>query len=142
MKKTAIMILSLLLVPAYVFAEKDFGVNVPEWSDFAPTAFINVKEPKGLGKLNVTAKYWYERKTNFESALEECKALENSEERFACYETLKTKQYKENNDYNARIEAQMNGMTTVPGMESKTDTMLPIGGYINQMTQFMPSEVR
>ena len=140
--KKIFFILSLMLIPLYVFAEQDFGVSIPEWSDYAPTAFVNVKEPKGLGKLNVTAKYWYQRKVEFENELSECRAMESSEERFKCYEILKTKQYKENNDYNARLEAQMNGNSSIPGMESRTDNMLPIGSYLNQMTRFMPSEVR
>ena len=132
----------LLIMPLAVLAETDYGVNVPEWSDFAPKAFVNVKQPKGLGKLNITAKYWYERKVEFENALDECKSLEASDERFSCYEVLKVKQYKLNNDYNARIEAQMNERSAIPGMNSATDNMLPIGGYLNQMTKFMPSEIQ
>lgn len=132
----------LLIMPLAVLAETDYGVNVPEWSDFAPKAFVNVKQPKGLGKLNITAKYWYERKVEFENALDECKSLEASDERFSCYEVLKVKQYKLNNDYNARIEAQMNDRSAIPGMNSATDNMLPIGGYLNQMTKFMPSELQ
>lgn len=132
----------LLAIPLAVFAEQDFGVNVPEWSDFAPKAFINVKEPRGLGKLNLTSRYWYERKVAFENSLEECRALELNDERFSCYETLKVNQYKLNNDYNARLEAQINERSSVPGMGSPTDNMLPIGGYLDQMTKFMPSEIR
>ena len=70
-------------------------MNVPEWKDFAPSAFINVKEPKGLGKLNVTAKYWFERRIAFEEGLANCKATETYEERFSCYEHLKIKQFKD-----------------------------------------------
>ena len=44
-----------LLLPLASFAE-DFGLNIPQWKDFAPTAFVDVNEPKGLGKFNVTAK--------------------------------------------------------------------------------------
>jgi len=134
--------LCLLLLPFGVFAYEDYGVNVPEWSDFAPTAFVNVKEPRGLGKLNVTAKYWYERRAEFETALSECKALEANDERFNCYETLKVKQYKLNSDYNAKIEAQMNDRSAIPGMSSQSDNLIPINGYIDQMTRFMPSELR
>ena len=57
----------LLVLPISVMAE-EFGLNIPEWKDFAPSAFVDVKEPKGLGKLNVTAKYWYDRKVAFEEA--------------------------------------------------------------------------
>lgn len=131
----------LLLTPLVAFAEEDFGVNVPEWKDFAPTAFVNVKEPKGLGKLNVTARYWYERKVEFENGMTECKSLSANDERFSCYETLKVKQFKLNNDYNARIEAQANNQNALPGMESRMDNMIPIGGYLDQMTKFMPSEM-
>ncbi len=136
------IIFCLLVCPLIAFAEEDFGVNVPEWKDFAPTAFINVKEPKGFGKLNVTTKYWYERKTQFETAVNECKALEANDERFSCYENLKVKQYKLNNDYNARIEAMNNDRSAIPGMSSATDNMIPIGGYLNQMTKFMPNEIK
>ena len=123
-------------------AEEDFGVNVPEWSDFAPTAFVNVKEPKCLGKLNVNSKYWYERKVDFENALTECKELSANDERFSCYEKLKVSQYKLNNDYNARIEAKINATSAIPGMENRTDTMIPIGGYLNNMTHYLPNEIR
>ncbi len=132
----------LLILPLTVFAEQDFGVNVPEWEDFAPTAFVNIKEPRGLGKLNVTAKYWYQRRADFETALSDCKALEANDERFGCYEELKVKQYKLNNDYNARIEAQVNDRAAIPGMSSQADNMVPIGGYLEQMTRFMPNEIR
>lgn len=131
----------MLVLPLVVFAEEDFGVNVPEWEDFAPTAFVNVKEPRGLGKLNFTAKYWYERKVEFENAKSECRALEANDERFNCYELLKVKQYKLNNDYNAKIEAQMNERSAIPEMGSRTDTMLPINEYFNGMTKFMPNEL-
>ena len=134
--------LCLIILPIIAYAEEDFGVNIPAWEDFAPTAFVNVREPKGLGKLNVNTKYWYERRVEFESALSDCRALEANDERFRCYEVLKVKQYKLNNDYNARLEAQANEMSSIPGMNSPTDTMLPIGGYLNQMTKFMPSEIR
>jgi len=133
--------LCLLFFPLAVCAEEDFGVNVPEWKDFSPSAFVDVKEPRGLGKLNVTAKYWYERKVEFEAAMEECKSHDANDERFSCYENIKVKQYKLNNDYNARIEAQMNERSSIPGMNSATDNMLPISGYLNQMTKFIPSEV-
>ncbi len=134
--------LCLLSLPLAVYAEKDFGVNVPQWSDFAPTAFVNVKEPKGLGKLNINTKYWYERKVEFDNDLANCKSYEANDERFNCYETLKVRQYKLNNDYNAKLEAQINENSYIPGMNSQTDNMLPIGGYLNQMTRYMPNEIR
>lgn len=140
MKKS--IIFCLLIAPLMVFAEEDMGVLVPQWSDFAPKAFVNVKAPKGLSKLNPNYQYWYERKIEFESALDECKALEANDERFNCYEKLKVIQYKLNNDYNAKMEAKINGTnSSVPGMQSPTDNMLPIGGYLNNMMRYMPNEV-
>ena len=142
MKK--ILALSLLSVPLFAFAETDFGATVPQWSDFAPKAFVDVKEPKGLAKLNVNSKYWYARKVAFEEAISDCKALENNEDRFNCYDKVKTKQYRLNDDYNARLEAEMKNVSgsSIPGMENRTDTMLPLGGYFNNMTNFMPNEFR
>lgn len=136
------IVLCLLILPLSALAEEDFGVNVPEWSDFAPSAFTDVKEPKGLGKLNLTTRYWYERRAEFETKLNECKELTANDERFSCYERLKVMQYKLNNDYNARIEAQENERSVIPGMGSTTDNMIPVGGYLEQMTKFMPSEIR
>lgn len=141
MKK--ILLLSLLLFPLVVFAEVvAVDVNAPSWEDFVPKAFIDVKEPKGLGKLNVTAKYWYERKIEFENGMETCRALEDAEERFSCFDALKLYQYKKNNDYNAKLEAEMNSVNAIPEMQNRTDTMIPIGGYLDQMTRFMPNELR
>lgn len=139
MKK--IVLALLLLAPVTVFAENDFGVNVPEWSDFAPKAFVNITEPKGLQKLNVNSKYWYQRRVEFENAMGECKALEANDERFSCYETLKTKEFKLNDDYNAKLEAELNRRTAIPGMESRTDNMLPLGGYLDSL-KYMPNEIR
>ena len=130
----------LIVSPLAVIAE-DFGLNVPEWKDFAPSAFVDVKEPKGIGKLNVTAKYWYERKLAFDEAIEDCQNKATYEEKFGCYEALKVAQYKENTDYNARLEAKQQNMSGIPEMQNRTDTMLPInmfGGY----TQMIPNEIR
>ena len=139
MKK--IILACMLLTTVSVFAEEDFGVNVPEWSDFAPKAFVNIREPKGLQKLNANSKYWYQRRVEFENTLDTCKSFEANDERFNCFETLKVSQYKLNDDYNARLEAQINRTTSIPGMESRTDNMLPLGGYMNTL-KFMPNEIR
>lgn len=140
MKK--ILLLIAFLLPLSVFAS-DYGVHVPEWEDFAPPIFVDVEEPKGLGKFNVVAKYWYQRKVEFHDALAECRELENLDERINCYEALKVKQFKENTDYNARVEAKQNAMSgSIPEMNNRTDTMLPINNYINSYTRFMPNELR
>ena len=89
-----------------------------------------------------TRKRIFQRRVEFETALQDCKVLDANDERFSCYETLKVKQYKLNNDYNAKIEAQENERSAIPGMNSQADNMLPIGSYLNQMTKFMPNEVR
>ena len=138
MKKFILAI--VLSIPLMVYAE-DFGLNVPQWKDFAPSAFIDVEEPKGLGKFNVTAKYWYQRRLAFEEGIEVCKSLDAHEEKFACYEALKVKQFQENSEYNARIEAQQQTMSNIPEMQNRTDTMLPINMF-NGYTQMMPNELR
>lgn len=138
MKK--IIFILVCFIPLCVMAE-DFGINVPQWKDFAPSAFIDVKEPKRMGKLNVTAKYWYERRLAFEEGIENCKALESHEEKVSCYEILKIKQFKLNTEYNAKIEAQQKSMSGIPEMHSRTENMLPInmfGGY----SQMIPNEIR
>ena len=135
------IIATLVLLLPLVASAKDFGLNVPKWEDFAPSAFVDVKEPKRLGKLNVTAKYWYERRVAFEQGLEACAEFESHEDKLSCYEILKVKQFKENSEYNARIEAQQQAMSGIPEMQSRTDTMLPInmfGGY----SQMIPNELR
>ena len=137
------LLLSFLFIPLVASANIErVDVNAPSWEDFVPKAFINVKEPKGLGKLNVTAKYWYERKVEFENGMETCKALDDAEERFSCFDALRLYEYKKNNDYNAKLEAEMNAVNAIPELQNRTDTMIPIGGYLNQMTQFMPNELR
>ena len=72
MKK--ILLALTILLPLSAIAD-DLGLNEPKWKDFAPKTFIDVQEPKGLGKFNVTAKYWYERRMAFE---EENEAFGNS----------------------------------------------------------------
>ena len=131
----------LLMIPLSAFAVDNFGLNVPEWRDFVPSAYIDVKEPKGLGKFNVTAKYWYDRRLAFEEALEVCSGTESYEERFGCYESLKVKQFQLNTEYNAKIEAQQNAMSGIPEMQNRTDTMLPINMF-QGYTQMIPNELR
>ena len=131
----------LLITPLAVFAD-DLGLNAPQWKDFAPKTFVDVQEPKGLGRFNVTAKYWYERRTAFEDGLIECQAIEAYDERFTCYEALKVKQFKENTDYNARIEAQRQAAAGIPEMSDRTDNMLQLNNYMNTYTRFMPNELR
>lgn len=130
----------LLILPITAFAD-DFGAKIPEWKDFVPTAFMNVKEPKGVGKLNVTAAYWYQRRIDFESGLEECKAFANNDERFTCYENLKVKQFKENTDYNARVEAQQQN-SAIQEMNNMQGTMMPINHYLQNIGRFQPNEFR
>ena len=138
-----VLIALMLIMPIIAFAEEDYGIKVPQWKDFAPTAYIDVKEPKGLmGKLNVTAKYWYERKVAFEEGLVNCKAIEAHEERFSCYEDLKVKQFQENTVYNAKIEARSYDNGAIPEMYDRTDNMLPVGNYINNFSRMMPNEIR
>ena len=67
MKK--IFVLMALMVPLCVFADEIVsleGLNEPEWKDFVPPAYVDVEEPKGLGKLNETAAYWYKRRVEFD----------------------------------------------------------------------------
>lgn len=133
----------MLCFPLVTFAEMEYvDVNAPSWEDFAPKAFADIKEPKGIGKLNVTAKYWYERKLEFDQGMEACNSIEDADERFSCFDALKLYQYKKNNDYNAKLEAEMNSVNAIPEMQNRTDTMIPIGGYLDQMTRFMPNELR
>ncbi|MBO5738937.1 hypothetical protein J6R97_06315 [bacterium] len=139
MKK--ILITLLLISPLSVFAIDNFSLNIPQWKDFAPSAFIDVNEPRGFGKLNTTAKYWYERKLAFEEGINICAEKGTHEEKFACYEELKINQFKLNTEYNAKIEAQQQNMQAIPEMRNRTDTMLPLnmfGGY----AQMMPNELR
>ena len=131
----------MLLIPLAVVAD-DFGIKVPEWKDFAPKSFVDVQEPKLFKRLNVTAKYWYERRTAFEDGIAECQTIEVYDERFTCYEALKVKQFKENTDYNARIEAQRQASAGIPEMSDGTENMLPLNNYVNTFTRFMPNEIR
>ena len=138
--KKALITLALLL-PLGAFAN-DYGIKVPEWKDFAPKTFVDVQEPKWFKRLNVTAKYWYERRVAFEDDLAECQTLEAHEERFSCYENLKIKQFKQNTDYNARIEARMQNTSDMQQMNNMNGNMLPLNNFMNGYTQFMPNELR
>ena len=139
MKKYLLVL--LLMLPLCANAD-DLGLNAPKWKDFAPKTFVDVQEPRGLGRFNVTAKYWYERRTAFEEGVAECQTIEVYDERFTCYEALKVKQFKENTDYNARIEAQRQASAGIPEMSDGTENMLPLNNYVNTFTRFMPNEIR
>ena len=147
MKK--IIILSLLLFPICALAEdvEDFmGVQEPQWKDFTPKAYVEVAPPRGLGKFNDTASYWYKRRVEFEQGIETCRALEKAESKAACYQDLKVKQYQKNSDYNARLEAIERSKMMPQEMMNPTDNMLPIGGFnplgsLGTMMHFQQSEI-
>lgn len=142
MKK--IIVLSLLFVPVFAFAEEVLsinGVEEPQWKDFAPPAFVNVSAPKGLGKFNDSATYWYKRKVAFEEGIEKCRAIEETEPKFDCYQKLKVTQYAKNSDYNARLEAIDRAQKMPIEMYDKTNNMLPISGQINNFMKFQPNEM-
>ena len=142
MKKTVLTL--LLLVPLCVtgVTANEYEIKVPEWKDFVPPAFANVKEPKGIGKLNMVASYWYQRRMSFEDGLNRCQEETDIIKLQACYENLKTQQYKENSDYNARMEANERSTSGIPEMNSMTDTMVPLSNCINTFTNYMPNEFR
>lgn len=140
MKKT--LVLLALFLPLCVIADDADGIIEPEWKDFTPPAYVNIDEPKGLGKLNETASYWYKRKVEFDSAIEKCRNLESGEDKYSCFQDVKVKQYQKNSDYNARIEAQEQARMVPQEMYDRTNTMLPIGGYLNNFTRFQPNEFR
>jgi len=130
----------LILLPLTAFAG-DFGLKEPQWADFCPEAYVNVRAPKGIAKLNIVVDYWYQRRVDFEKGLEACRAVETAEDQFSCYEALKVEQYKENSDYNARLEARRDAALGVQEMQNRTDTMIPINNYINTFTKFQPNEM-
>lgn len=139
------ILLALLTPASVVFAEETVHLdnfNEPQWQDFVPSNYINAPEPKGLGKFNETSAYWYRRRVDFENGIEECRAMENIDQKLGCYQQLKVKQYQQNSDYNARIEAQEQARMMPQEMYDRTDTMLPIGGYLNNFTKFQPNELR
>lgn len=141
--KKFILLLTLLL-PLAVIAEEIVtfdGVAEPNWKDFVPSAYVDVQEPKGLGKLNETAAYWYKRRVDFENAINDCRNLETNDAKYSCYQQVKVKQYQENSEYNAKIEAQEQSRMGPPEMYDRTDTMIPIGGYLNNFTRFQPNEL-
>ena len=141
MKK--ILILLAIMVPISVIAEVALsGVNEPEWKDFAPHAYINIEQPKGIGKLNETASYLYKRKADFESSIKECREMTDYDAQLSCYQEVKIKQYQKNSDYNARLEAQERARMVPQEMYDRTNTMLPIGGYLNNFARFQPNEIR
>ena len=143
MKKLLIAI--MLVVPLSAIAEENMvvsGVEEPQWKEFAPPAFVDVKAPKGVGRFNDTAVYWYKRRVDFESGIENCRTVEATEERIACYQKLKVKQYAKNSDYNARLEAIDNERKLPQEMQDPTANMLPINGMLNNYLHFQPNELR
>ncbi len=141
MKK--IIVLLLLFSPMLVTAENISleGLDEPQWKDFAPVAYVDVQEPKGLGKFNDVTAYWYKRKVEFENGIEKCRTVENNDEKITCYQNLKVKQYQKNSDYNARIEAMERQQMSPAEMQNPTSNMFPINGIINNFTKFQPNEL-
>jgi hypothetical protein len=143
MKKVIIAL--LLCFPLFALAEEKRtsleGVDAPQWKDFAPVAYRDVKEPKGFAKFNDVAAYWYKRRVSFENGIEDCRKLQNDDEKFSCYQDLKVKQYQKNSDYNARLEAVERSKMYPQEMQDNTTNMYPIGGILNNFSKFQPNEL-
>ncbi len=142
MKKFIIAL--LLCLPLFAIAEEITsleGLEEPQWREFAPVAFVDVKEPKGLGRFNDTAAYWYKRKVAFDKGIEKCREIEQNDAKIACYQDLKVKQYQKNSDYNARIEAMERSKMYPQEMQDNTTNMYPINGFLNNFSKFQPSEL-
>ena len=142
MKK--ILLLSLLFVPFIAFADEiksPDGFREPQWKDFVPPAYVDVEAPKGLGKFNDTAAYWYKRRVEFETEINKCRNTEGNDLMVACYQRLKATQYQKNSNYNARLEAMEKEKMMPVDMQNPTNNMLPLGGFAN-MLHFQPNELR
>ena len=143
MKKIIIAI--LLCFPLFALAEDKIpsldGFEEPQWKDFAPVAFVDVKEPKGLARFNDTGAYWYKRRVAFEKGIEKCREIEGNDTKVACYQDLKVKQYQKNSDYNARLEAVERSKMYPQEMQDNTTNMYPINGFLNSFSKFQPSEL-
>ena len=142
MKK--ILLFLMLLTPLCVLADsiKSLdGFYEPEWKDFVPPAYVDVSAPKGLGKFNDTAAYWYKRRIEFETEIEKCRNTEGNDLMVACYQKLKARQYQKNSDYNARLEAMEKQKMMPTDMQNPTGNMLPLEGFTN-MLRFQPNELR
>ena len=134
----------LLLGPLSLFAQEEIsleGLDEPQWKDFAPVAYVDVKEPKGLAKFNDVVAYWYKRKVEFDNGIEKCRAVEHNDAKLSCYQELKVRQYQKNSDYNARIEAMERERMNPQVMQDPTTNMYPIGGLIQNFSKFQPNEL-
>ena len=142
MKK--IIVLLMLSLPLLVCANENIsleGFDEPQWKDFAPVAYVDVKEPKGLAKFNDVVGYWYKRRVEFDKGIEKCRAVEGNSEKISCYQDLKVKQYQKNSDYNARIEAMEQERMNPQEMQMPTTNMYPVGGLIENFSRYQPSEL-
>ena len=138
-----IIVLLMLSLPLLVCAKDDIsleGLDEPQWKDFAPVAYVDVKEPKGLAKFNDVIAYWYKRRVEFDKGIEKCRALERNDEKLSCYQDLKVKQYQKNSDYNARIEAMERERMNPQEMQSPTTNMYPVGGLLQNFGRYQPNE--
>ena len=138
------LLILLLVCPLFAVAEESVsinGIDEPQWKDFAPVAYVNVKEPKGLGKFNDVVAYWYKRRTEFDKGIQKCRETEPNDAKFTCYQDLKVKQYQKNSDYNARIEAMERQRMNPQELQDPTQNMYPINGLLNNFSKFQPNEL-
>ena len=144
MKKIFVLFLFVILLPAVADETVTInGVEEPQWSEFTPPAYVEVGAPKGLGKFNDTASYWYKRRVEFENGILKCREIENMDSKVACYQDLKVKQYQKNSDYNARLEAiERAKLGAQGGLQDPTTNMLPIGGLLDNFGRCQPNELR
>lgn len=138
------LILALMVSPLLALAAEDIsleGLEEPQWKDFAPVAYVDVKEPKGLVKFNDVVAYWYKRRVEFDNGIQKCRAVEPNDAKINCYQELKIKQYQKNSDYNARIEAMERERMNPQEMQDPTTNMYPIGGLLQNFSKYQPNEL-
>ena len=144
MKKFFIM--PMLMISLCAAADESITLDKngiePQWEDFAPAAYVDVSEPKGLSRFDETASYWYKRKVDFDDAVQKCRETETGDEKSSCYQQIKVRQYQLNSSYNAKLEAMDRARLGPQEMYNRTDTMLPVGGYLNNFMRYQPNEIR
>lgn len=98
MKKGLISFVMISVFSTAVYAEV---ILAPQWSEFCPVSYMNAKD----SKWNKDSNYWYERRVQFENALNQCSNYKNDDLK-SCYSQIRDAELNKNKAWNQKVDAR------------------------------------
>lgn len=102
-------ILLALLFCFYCFNQVHAQYFEPQWSEFCPPKYLNVKyiEPTWWRGYVEDNNYWVTRKQEFGNNINYCRGIRNGQDQSACYEDIRKTERNKNVQYEAFYDLRL-----------------------------------